>query len=147
MSGKTNYLVAGNLLEDGRAVSDGSKHRTAVEKQVPIISEDEFLDLLNKKKASAPSYASPEGRSAANSNSIARSAAGKSTVKEETRAVAPAPTSVSRTVAGLASTKGPSEDWTKKHAALVDDQLWVDKYKPAKLDDMIGSNELVSKLS
>ena len=125
--------------------------------QVSIITEDEFLDLLNRKKASLPSYASPEGRSAAGSSNISSShnnnnnfarAAGKSTVKEEGIAIAPGPLSVSRTVSGLTATnKLPTAPWAEKHAALIDDQLWVDKYKPSKIEDMIGSNELVSKLS
>ena len=34
VSGKTNYLVAGTLLDDGRPVAESSKYRTAIEKKV-----------------------------------------------------------------------------------------------------------------
>ena len=36
VSGKTNYLVAGDLLDDGRPVAESSKYRTAVEKKVRV---------------------------------------------------------------------------------------------------------------
>eukprot|EP00981_Chlorochromonas_danica_P000348 scaffold90_cov163-Ochromonas_danica.AAC.3 len=43
VTGKTSFLVVGNELEDGRAVSEGSKFRTAREKNVPILTEADFL--------------------------------------------------------------------------------------------------------
>lgn len=53
ISGKTNYLVIGEKLEDGREVTEGSKYRKANEpdkkgnkKIVQIINEEEFGDLL-----------------------------------------------------------------------------------------------------
>lgn len=39
VSGKTNYLVAGTLLDDGRPVAESSKYRTAIEKKVPRASD------------------------------------------------------------------------------------------------------------
>lgn len=34
VSGRTDYLIAGNVLEDGRDVSESSKYRNAKEKKV-----------------------------------------------------------------------------------------------------------------
>jgi len=43
VTGKTSFLVIGDSLEDGRMVSEGSKHRVASEKNIPILSEEEFF--------------------------------------------------------------------------------------------------------
>ena len=46
VSGKTQYLVAGDLLEDGRPVTASSKYRKAVEKKVKIIGQAELLEMV-----------------------------------------------------------------------------------------------------
>lgn len=45
VSGRTHFLVVGTGLEDGRLVSEGSKYRTAVEKNVKILTEEDFFKL------------------------------------------------------------------------------------------------------
>ena len=40
VSGKTNYLVVGFEMEDGRPITEGSKYKKAIEKNVKIINED-----------------------------------------------------------------------------------------------------------
>ena len=40
VSGKTNYLIAGLKLEDGRDPSQGNKYKNAVAKGVKIFTED-----------------------------------------------------------------------------------------------------------
>ena len=37
VSGKTDYVLIGSKLEDGREVTEGSKYRNAIEKKVKII--------------------------------------------------------------------------------------------------------------
>jgi len=46
VSGKTQYLVAGPVLEDGRPAVEGRKHKTAVEKGIPILTEQGLLDMI-----------------------------------------------------------------------------------------------------
>lgn len=46
VSGKTNYLVAGHKLEDGREVTQGGKYRNAKERGIPILNEEEFQQLI-----------------------------------------------------------------------------------------------------
>ncbi len=43
VSGKTNYLVAGFEMEDGRKITQGAQYKAAVQKKVKIISD---LDLM-----------------------------------------------------------------------------------------------------
>lgn len=43
VSGKTNYLVAGFEMEDGRMITQGAQYKAAIQKKVKIISD---LDLM-----------------------------------------------------------------------------------------------------
>jgi replication factor C subunit 1 len=49
VSKKTSLLVAGYKLPDGRETSTSTKYRTAKEKNVKIMTEDEFQELLKEK--------------------------------------------------------------------------------------------------
>ena len=49
VSGKTNYLVVGFEMEDGRPITEGSKYKKAIEKNVKIINEQTMVvDLKDK---------------------------------------------------------------------------------------------------
>ena len=43
VSGKTDYLVAGFEMEDGRKITQGAQYKAAIQKKVKIISD---LDLM-----------------------------------------------------------------------------------------------------
>jgi replication factor C subunit 1 len=47
ISGKTDLLVVGHVLEDGRQVTEGNKFKTATEKKVKILTEEEFFKQYN----------------------------------------------------------------------------------------------------
>lgn len=56
VSGKTNYLVIGNVFEDGRCVSQGEKYKKADQirkgrnmSNLKIINENDLFDLIRKK--------------------------------------------------------------------------------------------------
>jgi len=49
ISGKTDYLIIGHKLEDGREVTQGGKYRKAKEKGVPVLTEDEFEQYIRDK--------------------------------------------------------------------------------------------------
>lgn len=46
MSGKTDVLLHGHILEDGRQPKESNKHKKAEEKNVMIIDEDGFSEKL-----------------------------------------------------------------------------------------------------
>ena len=48
VSAVTNYLIAGNRLEDGRAVETSCKHRKASAMRVPILNLTEFERLITR---------------------------------------------------------------------------------------------------
>ena len=67
VSKKTNYLVAGFEMEDGRPITEGSKYRAAMEKGVSIINEDDLLKMIydsnpeaNQKKEVAKKVEEPK---------------------------------------------------------------------------------------
>lgn len=49
MSGKTDYLVIGIKLEDGRAITEGSKYAGAKSRNIKIINEHNFQDLVRER--------------------------------------------------------------------------------------------------
>lgn len=48
VSGKTDYIVVGQTLEDGRPGVEGSKYRIAVEKKVKVLDEAQLRTLIPK---------------------------------------------------------------------------------------------------
>lgn len=49
VSGKTDYLIIGSKLEDGREVTEGRKYRMAKEKGTKILTEMEFEKFIQEK--------------------------------------------------------------------------------------------------
>ena len=124
VSGKTDYLVAGAVLDDGRAASESSKYRTALEKKVRIISERELLAMIPpaSPQKDATSHSMPSSAAASGAKAQASGCSGSSS-------------SNSRIGAGVGSGVVSSGS-----------MLWVDKYKPSNSSQLIGSTELVRKL-
>jgi NAD-dependent DNA ligase len=49
VSGKTNYLVVGHKMDDGRDVNIGGKFKKAQEKGVNILTEEQFEQFIQRK--------------------------------------------------------------------------------------------------
>jgi len=49
ISGKTDYLVVGYKIEDGREISQGGKYKAAKAKGKPILNEEAFQDFMREK--------------------------------------------------------------------------------------------------
>jgi NAD-dependent DNA ligase len=49
VSGRTSVLVVGRVLEDGKKPEQGMKYRTALEKGVRIVLEEELDGFLKEK--------------------------------------------------------------------------------------------------
>ena len=126
ISGKTDMLIAGAVLEDGRTAKESSKYKTAKEKGVRVLSEEEFLKFVEERRRSAQKATSSKP-SSTNQLEVKREPAKSfsSTLPKPTReATIPKATSeVDR-----------------------DSMLWVDKYRPDNLTDIIGSADIVRKL-
>lgn len=125
ISGKTSMLVIGDVLEDGRAVTEGSKYRTAKEKKVKIVTEEEFLQMYDP--ATRPTLAAPPVVAAvpSTSSSAAKKSFGGSSVSQ--------------------GQSGSSTTSSTKYSGPELNALWVDKYKPQSPSDLIGHGEMVRK--
>jgi replication factor C subunit 1 len=121
ISGKTNYLIIGSILEDKRAVTEGSKYKTAKEKDIKMISEQDFLDMISKRSENLSSSSS-------------------STVNIKKSNIVSS--SIAKPIINHSKTSNAQQ--------LIDDRnnsMWVDRYKPQELNEVIGSTETVNKLS
>jgi len=127
VSGRTSYLVAGTALEDGRPTQEGSKYRAALDKQVPILSEAQFLRLIETRGGAGP------GGGASRSSSTFPS--------PKALPIQSSHSSSSHSHSNtISSGSGSKED-------LGQAQLWVDKYVPRSVGDLVGSAEVCRKLA
>ena len=55
VSSRTHYLIIGYKLEDGRAVTQGSKYAAAKKNGTPILTEKEFEQLIRDRTGN-PEY-------------------------------------------------------------------------------------------
>ena len=46
VSGKTDYLVAGFEMEDGRPITEGAQYKAAIKKKVKIISDYDLMKMI-----------------------------------------------------------------------------------------------------
>lgn len=144
VSGRTNYLVVGSVLEDGRPAEEGSKYRAAKDKKVTILTEDQFLDLLQASNSQPLSTSTSTPIDTKGSTSIGTvlqtvaSCTSKGNVSSSSVSSAPRPsTSVSSALPKTTSARSnPS----------TSDLLWVDKYKPSNVKEIIGCSDTVKKL-
>ena len=49
VSGKTNYLITGHKMEDGREVNLGGKYKSAKAKNIPIYTEQDFERFIERR--------------------------------------------------------------------------------------------------
>eukprot|EP00923_Selenidium_pygospionis_P023534 GHVN01040999.1.p1 GENE.GHVN01040999.1~~GHVN01040999.1.p1 ORF type:complete len:934 (+),score=189.95 GHVN01040999.1:29-2830(+) len=127
VSGKTNYLVTGSRLEDGRGIDEGSKHKKSTELIstgkgiIKIITEDEFIKMIDVVKQA--------DRDLAGDDRVGIDA--KSDGGDVAMASSPPPTSQSPRA------HGPMSGGC---------QLWTEKYRPSGMDEIVGNHEQVKKL-
>lgn len=176
VSGKTSYLVAGEILEDGRAGTESSKYRAAQEKKVKIVSEQEFQEILaqaaeeyaaasdkmNESVSAAVASATyPPPPPAAVAPTYTESASDRTSngailIHNNSKAPPPPPPthtqmstssiSSSSSSYGSSSSSSSSNSTRTDHTASAADMLWVDKYKPKTMQEIVGSQDVVKKL-
>ena len=181
VSGKTDYLVVGEILEDGRPYHEGSKYKRAVEhagKVHLVMGEKALYGLAQQyhdKAVASSSKKSSEPTTAAKAPPAAAAAAAAAAAKSPPPPAASKPAIVKNPYARAGAIK--ANPYAKKPAAsaavnpyakkpvqssaLMDDRkpaavggaesnttdgLWVDKYKPASSQEILGNQESVRKL-
>lgn len=143
VSGRTDYLIAGQLLEDGRNVEESSKYRTAIDKKVKIITEDEFLKIIEDSVTDVIEPVSSSTVRGTVSSTVRGAVSGTvSNVKPYNQPFQGSSSSSSSSSSSYSSFKTPMPTVPVGE----DDRMWVDKYKPAGITEIIGCQDTVKKL-
>ncbi|PHJ20163.1 aaa family [Cystoisospora suis] len=147
VSGKTDYLVTGSILEDGREVSTGSKYRKALQLQteggsnkkggksvIQIVNESEFLTMLGKTHSNLSHV---EGQQQSPS------------LQEEKKDNHTA-TSLARLSPSLSSSSsssgGGGDEEERSFERDSGSLLWTEKYRPMHAEDLVGNREQMRNL-
>ncbi|CAD2085490.1 replication factor C subunit 1, putative [Plasmodium vinckei lentum] len=125
VSSKTHYLIHGEYLEDGRLYNEGKKYQKAYELSqqsksiIKILNEEELLELLPKEK---------NDNSQSQHNNIETNNISNKNIKDEKE-----------------YSNYPNTNHNQNGSPILN-QLWVDKYKPTKIEDLVGNTQNVFKL-
>ena len=118
VSGRTDILLHGEVLEDGRKFTEGNKYKTAVKKGTKIMDAEEFQRFVREKSGDKEwSFERKVGE-------IVWGFRGKSRENEEEMDVI----------------------MEENNATNPNSLLWVDKYRPRNLDELIGNISVIQKL-
>lgn len=136
MSGKVNRLLIGTRLEDGRDITSGSKWREvqtriAQGQEIKIMNENEFYNFVEStlgegthEKEEKRRQQSMQDEKIAAIESAAKVAGKSSTTTKDTTTLLPS---------------------TLSNGQIATGSLWVDKYKPETIRDLVGnSKEILS---
>lgn len=158
VSGKTSYLVVGEILEDGRNYTEGRKYKDAMEKEVTLVmGAKKFYGLCqlyqNKAQKERPVQApAPAPVSAVKANPYAKKATNpyaKTTTNPYAKK-ASNPYAAKKAGNPYASKDGSSGGGTAQPDASTNknlNQLWVDRFAPTHTREILGNKENVTKLA
>lgn len=177
VSKKTDYLVVGDILEDGRPYTEGSKYKRAVQEGCIIVRGEEALYGLcqqydNKARAARGLEPASVAAAAAANQSLPSASLDRKPAPDAKLPPAAAATAATKAVNPYARgpvsnpyAKAAANPYAKKAAPLAapvasagavtssssknnnNNMLWVDKYKPASSSEILGNQEAVNKLT
>ena len=137
VSSRTTYLIAGMRLEDGRPVEASKKYRTAKsQSNCTIISENDIIQMVQD-AIDQSKNTTKKNSSSNNNNSISKPKAKK--LKSIHGSSNGSSSSSSSTTTTTTTNK-------KKKKTNNINVLWVNKYKPNSLDDLVGNATNVKRL-
>lgn len=131
ISGKTDYLIAGDKLEDGRPGTESSKYKKAKDLKTKILHEGEFENFIFEKTGKTigeiidPILTIPTAIVTEPEKMILVSSEKKEDEQKFTSSI---------------------KSETKSHEFSDDTKLWTHKYAPRNFSDLIGNNENVKKI-
>lgn len=127
VSKRTSFLIYGEKLEDGRRYTEGKKYQKAKELNVKIINQRQLDEILLRLRGGETMDSRADDDALAASFDAARSSA-----------LAP-PTVPGDPAVPLPIVRG-------QPIVSDDGRLWVEKYSPKTLKDVIGNAQAVEKL-
>jgi replication factor C subunit 1 len=125
VTGKTNYLLTGSILEDGRNVWESSKYKKAKEKGVKLMNELEFEEFV-RKNLGDESFTVKEGYGNTSSASVSL---GK----------------VNKNPNQMDIDDPNSEILNKLNEANKMRVLWTDKHHPQDITEIVGNQNMINQ--
>jgi replication factor C subunit 1 len=171
VSSKTNYVVLGTVLEDGRPVQEGKKYLRAIElaptKGVQILHNDhELYQFIQKQSATTAAAAASQKPSTSSTTTNTTTTATVSTVPVQNPYARKTNQTNPATRNPYAAKNNTNNPYAKKATTTNDDLkppakvtashnpvcassslLWVDKYKPQHSREILGNQDAVRKLA
>jgi replication factor C subunit 1 len=168
VSGKTDYSVSGDEMENGLLYTEGSKYKRALKEAMLLIRGEEALFGLMKQyndKALAQGKQAPEKKASppgsTQTSAAAAPVAAAKPVNPYARSVASNPYARKNPYAKKAASSTTTMDQKPAAAASTTtslkksvsttntniNQLWVDKYRPLVSREILGNQDAVRKLS
>ena len=155
VSGKTNFLIVGNELEDGRRVKEGSKFKNAFEKGIPIVHGLKAFNVLLKdiheaeaKQSTTAKKANPYTTSSVKKNPYAK--ASNPYTASSMPSTNPYSKKISYSNPYANSSSCPANPYAKKSSTSpaklkVDTTgaLWADSHAPASSKEILGNGDAV----
>lgn len=167
VSGKTNFLVVGPVLEDGRDYKEGSKYKKALTyngKIKLVIGEKQLYGLFHhyhdramkekgidpttsdKKTKVAPSPANPYAKKAVASNPYAKKGPVSNPYARKAPSNPYAKKAPSNPYAKSASASAATSSGSNAATDKSNNALWVDRHKPVHTREIIGNTTNIKKL-
>ena len=157
VSGKTDYCLAGTgETMNGLAVTEGTKYKAAVEKGAQIMEMPKFLEIIDQYEKAKPPQAFLPTPSVSTKEPVRAPTVNPSFKRYDDNGnpiSAPISSANGNSFNNYASTMGSSGQVGEAPPCkgdangYIETNMWVDKYKPSKIEDVIGANDIVSKLS
>jgi replication factor C subunit 1 len=157
VSSKTSYLVVGDLLEDGRPFSEGSKYKKAIEMGVKVIhGEGKFFGLCKLYSDKTNALESCESAVVAPAPTVTSPApvlvapAPAPRINPYAKKANPYakanPPATNAALNPYASNAAASVLQMENKSAGDPNALWADKYAPVTTADILGNQDSVKKL-
>ncbi len=123
VSSRTTILIHGDILEDGRNYKEGRKYKTAIEKEVNNIFNEEDFENYMRKLLKKPNW----------------SILNNDNEKEEKINIGKVSSKKEKNI----KNKKKESDIKNKEKSYI---LWTEKYTPKSLDEIIGNKTIISKI-
>ncbi|KJP87321.1 hypothetical protein AK88_03001 [Plasmodium fragile] len=148
VSSKTHYLIHGEYLEDGRMYNEGKKYQKASELQkmsksiIKILNEEELLKMLPQEKEQTPKGGKADQGTDHQHEFEKRHQSDLAKIGSESGNSS----SASYNRVAHSEKENTSNSTTPADQNKILNQLWVEKYRPKNINELVGNNQNVLKL-
>jgi len=147
VSGKTDYLVVGDILETGKPIEEGNKYKEATKHKTNITTMEEMAEIIRKKTNNSDFDFNTFSFDGQNNDNVNEEVKKNEEVKTSNKSYLKKKDENEKM---NSLTKREIKNASKTKSAVVaytENQLWANKYAPTSLDDIVGNKETINKLT